>query len=93
MSCESFLDEQPISEIPAAKMWKTSRDAKAGVNQIYGLFRSTMRENYFYWGEFRADNMSPGHRLLPIRESYSKPVDNRSSGYEMDQFISHDQSS
>ncbi len=60
MSCESFLDEQPVSEIPAANMWKTSRDAKAGVNQIYGLFRSTMRENYFYWGEFRADNMSPG---------------------------------
>lgn len=59
-SCESFLDEQPTSEIPAADMWKTARDAKAGVNEMYGLFRQSMRENYFYWGEFRSDNMAPG---------------------------------
>lgn len=59
-SCSDFLDEQPVSEIPAGEMWKTARDAKAGVNEIYGIFRSTMRENYFYWGEFRSDNMAPG---------------------------------
>ncbi|NLO70361.1 MAG: RagB/SusD family nutrient uptake outer membrane protein [Porphyromonadaceae bacterium] len=59
-SCKDFLDEQPISEIPAKNMWKTSRDAKAGVNEIYGLFRQTMRDNYFYWGEFRSDNFAPG---------------------------------
>ncbi len=59
-SCDSLLDEQPVSEIPAAEMWKTARDAKAGVSEIYGLFRKTMRENYFYWGEFRADNFSQG---------------------------------
>jgi hypothetical protein len=60
ISCSSFLDEEPVSEIPAKNMWKTSRDAKAGINEIYGLFRQTMRENYFYWGEFRSDNVSPG---------------------------------
>ncbi|MDE5694609.1 MAG: RagB/SusD family nutrient uptake outer membrane protein, partial [Alistipes sp.] len=58
--CESFLDEQPVSEVPAGSMWQTSRDAKAGVSQIYGFFRTAMRENYFYWGEFRSDNLSPG---------------------------------
>ena len=58
--CGSFLDEQPVSEVPAGNMWKTSRDAKAGVNQIYGFFRTAMRENYFYWGEFRSDNLAPG---------------------------------
>ena len=58
--CESFLDEQPVSEVPAGNMWQSSRDAKAGVNQIYGFFRTAMRENYFYWGEFRSDNLSPG---------------------------------
>jgi hypothetical protein len=59
-SCSSFLDEEPVSEIPASSMWQNARDAKAGVNEIYGLFRETMRENYFYWGEFRSDNVSAG---------------------------------
>ena len=59
-ACESFLDEQPVSEIPAEEMWQTARDAKAGVNQIYGFFRSATRTNYFYWGEFRGDNFEPG---------------------------------
>ena len=59
-SCEAFLEEEPISEIPVEEMWQTSRDVKAGVNEIYGLFRTTMRKNYFYWGEFRSVNMSPG---------------------------------
>ena len=39
-SCESFLDEQPVSEIPADQMWTSSRDAKAGVSQMYNYFRS-----------------------------------------------------
>lgn len=59
-SCESFLDEQPVSEIPADQMWTSSRDAKAGVSQIYSYFRKAMRENYFYWGEFRSDDFEPG---------------------------------
>lgn len=59
-ACESFLDEQPVSEVPAGNMWQTSRDAKAGVNQIYGYFRTAMRSNYFYWGEFRSDDFEPG---------------------------------
>lgn len=59
-SCESFLDEQPVSEIPADQMWTSSRDAKAGVSQIYSHFRTAMRTNYFYWGEFRSDDFEPG---------------------------------
>lgn len=59
-SCSDFLDEEPVSEIPAGEMWKTARDAKAGINELYGLFRTTMRANYFYWGEFRSDNVAPG---------------------------------
>lgn len=41
-------------------MWTSSRDAKAGVSQMYNYFRSAMRENYFYWGEFRSDDFDPG---------------------------------
>lgn len=58
--CSDFLTEDTVSEVPADAMWQNIRDAKAGVNEIYGLLRSTLRENYFYWGEFRSDNMSPG---------------------------------
>lgn len=64
-SCESFLDEQPVSELPADQMWTSSREAKAGVSQIYGFFRSAMRENYFYWGEFRSDDFAPELRRQP----------------------------
>ena len=45
--CNDFLEEKPISEIPAENMWQTARDAKAGVNEIYGLLRKALRENYF----------------------------------------------
>lgn len=72
-SCSSFLDEQPVSEIPAKEMWQTSRDAKAGVSQIYSYFRTTMRENYFYWGEFRSDNMAPG---APSATNQEKVINN-----------------
>lgn len=60
VSCASFLDEQPVSEVPANQMWSSSRDAKAGVSQIYSYFRTAMRANYFYWGEFRSDDFEPG---------------------------------
>lgn len=40
-SCSDFLNEEPVSEIPAGDMWQTARDAKAGINEIYGLLRST----------------------------------------------------
>lgn len=59
-SCSKFLDEQPISEVPASEMWKTSRDAQAGVSEIYGMLRGTLRENYWAWGEFRSDNFTKG---------------------------------
>jgi len=58
-SC-SFLDEDPVSEIPAENMWTNSRDVITGVNAIYGIYRTTMRQNYFYWGEFRSDNFAIG---------------------------------
>ena len=30
-SCSDFLNEEPVSEIPAGDMWQTARDAKGGV--------------------------------------------------------------
>lgn len=67
-SCEDFLDEQPFSEIPKDQMWQNAKDAKAGVSEIYGLFRNMMRENYWYWGEFRGDNLSKGAPSMSDQE-------------------------
>ncbi len=61
-SC-NLIDIDPISEIPADQMWKTQRDAHAGVNELYGMFRTAMRQNYYYWGEFRSDNFVQGSSL------------------------------
>lgn len=72
-SCSDFLNEEPVSEIPAGEMWKTARDAKAGVNEIYGLLRTTLRENYFYWGEFRSDNVSAG---APVMADQARVINN-----------------
>ncbi|MCI6618499.1 MAG: RagB/SusD family nutrient uptake outer membrane protein [Prevotella sp.] len=71
--CNDFLEEKPISEIPAENMWQTARDAKAGVNEIYGLLRKALRENYFYWGEFRSDNVSPG---APVMADQARVINN-----------------
>ena len=72
-SCSDFLNEEPVSEIPAGDMWQTARDAKAGINEIYGLLRSTLRENYFYWGEFRSDNVAPG---APVMADQARVINN-----------------
>ncbi len=67
-ACSDFLDEQPSSEIPKEEMWKNAKDAQAGVAEIYGLFRNMMRENYWYWGEFRSDNLSKGAPSMSDQE-------------------------
>lgn len=63
VSCDKLIDLEPISEIPADKMWKELKDTRAGVNEMYALFRKTMRQNYYYWGEFRSDNFVRGNSL------------------------------
>lgn len=67
-SCNDFLDEQPYSEIPKDEMWQNAKDAQAGVAEIYGLFRNMLRENYWYWGEFRSDNFSKGAPSMSDQE-------------------------
>ena len=50
-SCSDFLNEEPVSEIPAGDMWQTARDAKAGINEIYGLFVNSGQVVTFYTGD------------------------------------------
>ena len=52
----SYLDVDPISEVPASEMWKNQRDVNAGIAEIYASFRTALRSNWFSWGEMRSDN-------------------------------------
>ncbi|MDR1683369.1 MAG: RagB/SusD family nutrient uptake outer membrane protein [Candidatus Symbiothrix sp.] len=54
-SC-NFLELDPISEIPANRMWQNQRDVNAGIAEIYASFRLALLDNYFFWGEMRSDN-------------------------------------
>lgn len=55
-SCDSFIDEQPISEISTTGFWKTNEDAKAGIAGVYDAMQPTYRTKHFLWGEFRSDS-------------------------------------
>lgn len=55
VSC-SFINVDPISEIPKDQMWQNQRDVNAGIAEIYSSFRTALRSNYFSWGEMRSDN-------------------------------------
>ena len=67
-SCGLLMSE-PISEIPAGKMWKNERDVNAGIAEIYSSFRTAMRSNWFSWGEMRSDNFVLA-RELPSEFTY-----------------------
>lgn len=54
-SC-SFINVDPLSEIPKDQMWQNQRDVNAGIAEIYSSFRTALRSNYFSWGEMRSDN-------------------------------------
>lgn len=73
VGCGDFLNQNPVSEIPENEMWQTPRDAKAAINELYGLFRLTMRQNYYYWGELRSDNVAPG---APVMADQARVINN-----------------
>ena len=56
VSCsDDLLDKDPISSFSAQDFYKTSADARAGVNGIYDGVQSAFSRNFAYWGEGRAD--------------------------------------
>jgi hypothetical protein len=54
--CEDFLDKQPISQLSRDKFWKTTKDADIWIAGMYDGLQNTMRNNFYIWGEVRADN-------------------------------------
>lgn len=59
MSCDDFLDRQPISDLSVDTYWQTENDLKTWNSGIYDGLQSTLRMNWFYWGEIRGGCFAP----------------------------------
>lgn len=58
-SCEDIVDESPISEIGEDNFYANNDDLLAAVISGYDGMQSFYKDQYFLWGEFRADNHQP----------------------------------
>ena len=56
VSC-SLIDKDPVSEIEPDNFFKNKKDASAFMAGIYNSLQTTLRSNYFDWGEVRSDNV------------------------------------
>jgi len=62
-SCEDLVDENPISEIGENDFYQSNEDLLAAVISGYDGMQSFYRDQYFFWGEFRADNHAPSSNV------------------------------
>lgn len=53
-SCENFLDRQPESSLSGETFWTSEQDLKTWNAGMYDGLQSTLRTNWFYWGELRS---------------------------------------
>ena len=57
ISCNKFLDEKPISTLAPENFWKSETDATTWMAGLYNSLQTTLRTNWFDWGEVRSDNV------------------------------------
>jgi len=55
--CNKFLDQEPISSVTPGNFWKDKNDAETWMAGVYNSVQSTLRSNWFDWGEVRSDNV------------------------------------
>jgi len=61
VSCEKFLDQQPISDLSSELFWRTPDDAQLGIAGVYdGLQSAIGTGNFTDWGDARSDNFTFG---------------------------------
>lgn len=60
VSCNKFLEEKPISSLAPENFWKSETDATSWMAGIYNSLQTTLRTNWFDWGEVRSDNVRIG---------------------------------
>lgn len=57
-ACDSFLDEQPISDLSSEKFWNTPNDARLGIAGLYSQVQAVFSVDYIRWGDARSDNFT-----------------------------------
>ncbi len=60
VSCNKFLEEKPISTLAPENFWKSETDAATWMAGVYNSLQTTLRTNWFDWGEVRSDNVRVG---------------------------------
>ncbi|NCI47411.1 RagB/SusD family nutrient uptake outer membrane protein [Sediminibacterium soli] len=63
-ACTKFLDQKPLTDVPANEFFKSLKDINAALAGIYASFQQEMTGdgsngftgNYFSWGDMRSDN-------------------------------------
>lgn len=60
VSCNKFLEEKPISTLAPENFWKSETDATSWMAGVYNSLQTTLRSNWFDWGEVRSDNVRVG---------------------------------
>lgn len=55
----NVIEKEPISSIEPEQFFQNKNDANAFMAGIYNSMQTTLRTNYFDWGEVRSDNVEP----------------------------------
>lgn len=59
-SCDGWLDLQPEDGVVRERFWKTKEEVRSAVLGCYSqMLNTTMMQQYFVWGEMRADMALP----------------------------------
>jgi hypothetical protein len=61
-SCKKFLETPQQSQLVLSDFWKTSSDAELGIAGVYDAAQNAFEEDYWTWGELRADNFVNNER-------------------------------
>lgn len=65
-SCDSWLDVQPEDGVVRERYWKTKEEVRAAVLGCYSqMLDSKMMQEYFIWGEMRAEMATPASAAKP----------------------------
>lgn len=65
-SCSNWLDVQPEDGVVRDRYWKTKEEVRAAVLGCYSqMLDYKMMQEYFIWGEMRADLVSPASGAAP----------------------------
>ena len=65
-SCDTWLDVQPEDGVVRERYWKTKEEVRAAVLGCYSqMLDSKMMQEYFVWGEMRAEMATPASAARP----------------------------